>query len=304
MIDNESKNILMLGLPESGKTTFLAAFSHYIGAEIPGRNLIQYKLSSNTTYITSIVQSWLKGAHIERTKVTASQNSNTMADIYIENKLSKKRATLHIPDFYGETFQTQFLTREIEVDYIKQIKELAGILLFVHPEKIKDPVLIEDIQIAYRVEEMINNADVESRSSNQPPEKSTQTEPFNLEEVPTQVVIVDLLESHLEYTSQRPVNIAVIVSAWDIVSEKHESMSPLKWLEKMLPLLYQFLTSNTERIKLKCIGISAQGGNIEDNAVVKRLTDIDEPAERIIVHEDETVHHNIASPVEWILEQC
>jgi hypothetical protein len=305
----DAKNILMLGLPETGKTSYLAAFVYYVDSTIVEKSLTQYQLSSNSTYITSIVQAWLMGNPQERTKVTATKNSKTEADIFLEEAKSQNKFTLHIPDFYGETFEMQFTDRYLELNYIEQIKASSGILLFIHPEKIKDATLIEDIVSAQSVAEALNKMHADqsiNESSIKLPSQEEVTvfaEPFKREEIPTQVVIVDLLEAHLEYLTKMPLNLAIIVSAWDVIKKDAPDLSPLRWIEKALPLLYQFLASNPEKINFNCFGVSALGGDIEVPEVAAKLKELTEPGDRILVQENDVTHKNIASPIEWILEQ-
>ena len=311
---DEHNKILLLGLPETGKTSFLSAFLHYIDAPIDGKNLRQYKLSSNTTYVTAIVQDWLSGKKPERTKVTMTKNANTEANIYIEDQATGQKFTLHIPDFYGEIFENQFFDRQIEIEYIEQIKDSCGILLFIHPERINEPTLIEDVIVAHKFADLINaNFETEETAVEKPllsdddnVDLSNETDlaqPFNIEESPTQLVLVDLLEAHLEYLSKLPMNLSLIISAWDVIQKDCPDLSPVKWVEKTLPLLYQFLLANNNKIKFKGFGISAVGGNIEDPIERQRLIGLDEPSERITVQDEDTINKNIASPIEWILKE-
>lgn len=126
---------------------------------------------------------------------------------------------------------------------------------------------------------------------------------FKVDECPTQVVLTDLLANHLEFNDQAQLNVAVVVSAWETVVKK-ENHTPEKWLEINLPLLYQYLNCNFEQIKYKVFGISAQGGDIEDEKDKLRLQDCDEPAEKVIVQVgNEPNKKNICLPIEWIIEQ-
>lgn len=305
-----------MGLPETGKTSFLAAFSFYLESEMPEKKLKEYQLSSNTTYITGIRQKWLRAEAQERTKVTATLNPKTEADIFIEN-LTGARFTLHIPDFFGETFENQFIDRNIELDYLDHLRTSSGILLFIHPEKVKMPILIEDLLLAHKVEQAINNevsaSDVDSGSprTDDMPVAIEKTEeiheifeaaPFREEDCPTQVILVDLLESHLEYTTQNTLKLSVIISAWDTVKLDDKSISPSKWLEVTMPLLSQYLQANSQRLDTKIFGVSAQGGSFEKKEQVEQLTSLDNPMERVIIQEGDSEHKNIAAPIEWILD--
>lgn len=296
--------IILLGLPESGKTSFLAALSYYSDSSVETKNLRQYQLSSNTTYTTSLVQNWLKGQKQERTKIATSTSSDTIVELYLEEISTGEKFILHVPDYYGESFENQFNDRLIEIDYLNQIKQAEGMILFINPEKVKEATLIEDIQIANKIRDKINlNFPLETPEDPNALDKNEAIEPFNVEESPTQVVIVDLLEMNLFYLDKLPIRLSVVISAWDIILKDMPDLTPMKWIEKTLPLLYQFLVSNSERILFKVFGISALGGNIENEAELQDLMALPEPAKRIIVQEETNKNHNIASPIEWILNQ-
>lgn len=301
----------MLGLPESGKTSFLAAFVYYIDAEIEEKRLTQSSLSSNTSYISMIRQSWLKVNKPERTKTSASRNKNTTAEVYLLDKITRENITLLIHDNFGEAYESQFIHRFLDSDYVDMIRDSSGMILFIHPETIKYPTLIEDLQPAFNMEEEVNNmfegdeeGGLESPPQNRADESSVeQIAPFQIEETPTAVVLVDILDANISFVRQKPVDLAVVISAWDVVSASPEEISPLKWIELNLPLLYQYLVSNREIINFKTFGISAVGGDLSNMEVAEALRKLNEPMDRVIIVEDETTHKNIASPLEWIVNQ-
>lgn len=308
-----SKKILMLGLPETGKTSFLAAFMHFVETPSENKRFFQHKLSPNAAYLTSIVQNWLKGNKPERTKITATKNSSTVAEIFLQDKNSGEQFTLYIPDFFGETFENQFFDRHIEIEYLEQIRTSSGVLLFIHPERIKLPLLIEDIQLGRKTADLIDaEFENEGKSEGMEGENSKvaevqvqvlqEVEPFKVEESPTQLIIVDLLESHLEFSIMKPMGLALVISAWDVVRKDNPDISPLKWVEINMPLLYQFLSANEEAFRYKTFGISAEGGDLKNADEFERLTGLNHPSERIVVQEGETVTNNITSPIEWLIK--
>lgn len=316
---DETNKILMFGLPESGKTSFLAALAHYVRSQVEGKELNEYKLSSNTAYLNAILEPWLLGKKQERTKIVAATESNTLAELYLEKIHSQEKLTLHIPDFFGEIFENQFIDRLVELTYLAQMKSADGLILFIHPDKIKYPVLIEDVVLANQIAGIIdiqtgdgknstidptngNEKKGESGSGNEK-EEPQPAEPFDFDGVPTQVILVDLLEAHLEYRKKSPLTIAVIVSAWDIVKKDMADLTPSEWMKNSMPLLWQYLVASEEKVRFKIFGISALGGDIENHEDLNRLTALGEPAYRVRVQEDQVENHNITLPIEWILNQ-
>lgn len=305
----------MLGLPNAGKTAFLAAFMYYLEAEIDNKNLTQYQLSPDSNYLAYILKEWLEGRVPERTQIISNKLKNKDIDIYLKDTATSLKTTLHIPDFHGEIFENQFADHLVDIEYIDQCTDVNGILLFIHPEKIKEPLLIEDVNSANQLANLIDEGfeeEVKTIEDNDPEspkqiaddhDDSEEISKFKVEDTPTQMVLSDLILSHLELLSSRPLRIAVIVSAWDVVESESIQISPTKWLQITLPLLYQFLVTNDQEIIFKCFGISAQGGNVKDPKIRAELIANPEPATRIYVREGEEKHSNIASPIEWLLKQ-
>ncbi len=86
--------------------------------------------------------------------------------------------------------------------------------------------------------------------------------------------VVELLQALLELRSDNPelVNIRFVLSAWDMVEKDYgKNICPEEFMKKKFPLLYQFVITNTDRIKAEFWGISALGGDLNDQEDVKRL---------------------------------
>jgi hypothetical protein len=95
------------------------------------------------------------------------------------------------------------------------------------------------------------------------------------------------------------VQLAVIVSAWDLVGQS--AGSPSNWLATRLPLLSQYLRANPDRFATRIFGVSAQGGDLTRDG--ERLLLEDVPARRIVVVEDTSETHDLTAPVRWAMGQ-
>jgi hypothetical protein len=123
---------------------------------------------------------------------------------------------------------------------------------------------------------------------------------WDADRVPTQVKLVDLVQALVRPPFSLPhVQLAVIVSAWDLVSDS--APSPASWLATRLPLLHQYLRANPERFATRIFGVSAQGGDLARDG--ERLLQQDVPARRIVVAEDESRSHDLTAPVRWAMGQ-
>ena len=118
---------------------------------------------------------------------------------------------------------------------------------------------------------------------------------------PTQVQLVELLQFAIERSrAKKPIRIAVIISAWDLVESAYpDELGPLRWLAARLSYLDQFLRGNFEDIKFRVYGISAQGGDLRKD--LKKLQEVRFASERIQIQGLDCAPHDISEPVRWAL---
>ncbi|WP_316801593.1 TRAFAC clade GTPase domain-containing protein [Pedobacter frigidisoli] len=282
-----NNQILLLGLPESGKTSFLAAFYHFIDSDVEDKPLSQARYSKNTTYLNYIVSKWLNCELIGRTAESTGASTKEVILHLVDNQ-KKIQFDLNMPDMAGESFVRQYTDRTWEQEYKVQAENSEGSILFINPSKVRAHVLIDEI------------AGVLQAFGDEPEDLAEQVD-FNAEKSPSQVMLVDILAGHAETLFGKLQKIAIVISAWDEQMASHKS--PAKWLEKNMPLLNQYLITNPELFQFKVFGISAQGGSISEAESVLSLRKVPEPAERIIVQEEDKTHKNICAPIEWIINE-
>ncbi len=282
-----SSKKLVIGLPETGKTTFLAALWHVVYEEdVPG-SLRLKELPDLNEHLNKIAQKWINCQPLERTAI----GSEKMVSMKLLETESDIEAQVFFPDMSGESFLNHLKDRQWEKEYDDLVREANGILLFINPEKLIEPIRID--QKEPLIQEISNSQEEESGSTG-----SSDALPWDIEKVPTQVQLVELLQFYMNKPySYRIPRIAVIISAWDLV-QKHRG-SPDLWLRKRLPLLSQYLRANKETFSYKVYGVSAQGGDLKKDG--ERLHKIVKPTERIMVVGDKCNPHDITAPVKWLM---
>lgn len=280
-----NKKIILIGLPATGKTTFLSAFWHSAESQDLANSSIKVEtLDGDMEYINKIADQWLAYSEVERTK---SSKYKEVRLKLIETK-NQQKFEINIPDLSGEIFKEQWENREWTKRYYELVSECDGVLIFLHPNSVKYPDLIEDVN------EVIGSNNEQSDINIPEWDKSQAT---------TQVIYVELIQ-FLKIYLKATLKIALIVSAWDLLSKDTDSevlnsVTPLHWLKMQLPLLYQFLESNKDLIEYKVYGISAQGGDYSKDS--EKLQKIIKPSDRIIVRDDHQTSHDITSPINWLL---
>jgi len=273
---------VMLGLPETGKTTFLAALWQVLRSGDVGEGLELAILHGNREYLNKIADQWSRCEALGRTSLSSPEP----VTLRVRDRDMGELAELAIPDMSGESFEVQWDLRECSLDYARLAEKASGILLFVHPEVTKETDSIA--QANEVLGDWAPEARTEAGCENRP------DLPWEARKVPTQVKMVELLQ-FLALLAPSQLRVAVIVSAWDLVTEHRR---PEEWLERRLPLLHQYLQANQESISWQAYGVSAQGGRLED---ADRLLEEQVAAKRIQIVGPGAAPHDITAPVRWLM---
>ncbi|WP_145114298.1 MULTISPECIES: TRAFAC clade GTPase domain-containing protein [Gimesia] len=275
----------LIGLPESGKTTFLAALWHVLFEKDVDGSLQFANLTGDKTYLNNICKEWVGVQRLERTKL----GMESTALIQLRDPKTELLTDISIPDLSGESFEQQWTERYAEKGYSEIIDQSEGGLLFIHPDIRESELITNASQLANRIKSPESN--VEDNHSNEPIE-------WDPHKSPTQVQLVELLQFISVLNRRSSIRLAVIISAWDRV---HENQSdPDKWLGKRAPLLMQFLQANSEKFECKCFGVSAQGGDIEKNK--DELQSIESPSQRIeLISTGHKKTNDITLPLRWTI---
>ena len=290
------KQFLLVGLPESGKTTFLAALWHAVESDEVEASLRLAGYVGDHKYLNQIRDRWLQGKPVGRTQTGAAKPVR----LQLTAPSTDETLTLDIPDMNGEAFRDQWKDRKWTTEFDALAEQADGVLFFVHPDKIKESREIADIEHAVGDEPEDELApDVEAA------EKPGR--PWSPEDASTQVVAVELLQFLLHRAPpSRPLAVAVVVSAWDLVLPSiydGRPPEPARWVEERLPLLWQFLEANPERLRWAPFGVSAQGGDLESDDFKESLTEILDHARRVqVVSAGGGESHDVAAPLIWLME--
>jgi len=269
----------IMGLPRSGKTTFLAALGHLISAGEVATRLSLYKLEGNNAYLDSITEAWRRCECVPRTSIA----SETKISIHLQDLNTNNRFILDFPDLSGESFEEQFSSRRCKIDYINNYEKEGGILLFINADRCQDGITHLDLYPA------LDTTDVHETSSSE--------QDWSPKFVPEQVRLVDLLQFLLRPPFVRRLRrVAVLISAWDVILDP--DLLPIDWLARELPFLYYFLMNNPELFNFQVFGVSAQGGDIrgEQRAQLARQL----PSQRIQCIGSNAEPHDITAPLIWL----
>lgn len=287
-------NFVIMGLPASGKTTFLAALWHLIESAETDCRLTMDSYKGDLNYLTLISDAWRTFKEVPRT----SQVGNTDVVIHLKDRETGTRGTALFPDLAGETFELQVEERRCRSEFIEQATADDGVLFFVNANTKEDGLTINDLNSRIPAAE-VTSAQEESDSASAT--VSVQQLEWEPKYAPAQVKIVQLLSDFLRppFTYRRR-RLALMISAWDLA--KDQARTPNAWLTANMPLVDQFLRSNPELFEHRVYGVSAQGVELENDEAVDEIADIT-PSKRIQIvgPEIDENGHDLTSPLVWLM---
>jgi hypothetical protein len=281
--------IVVLGLPASGKTTYLAALWHLLQARKVESKLKAPRLrAGEAQHLNDIARRWLAAKKQERTFHT----KNRTVTMEMET-VDGDEFVLGFPDVAGESFAQIWESRECDADLVNSLTA-NGVLLFVHATDINQPNWIADVA---KLSKLLGV----KRQAGEPV-------PWDPRFAPTQVQLVDLLRCLQELPlNAGPRRLAVALSAWDLA--ERENKTPEKYLEMQFPLLHQYLHHGLDPSwAVKVYGVSAQGAEYDGDgkgempsAGAQSMRDVEIPSERIKVVAGESSSHDLTEPLFWLL---
>lgn len=244
----------IIGLPDAGKTTYLAALWHLVTSGEVESSLILDRLDGDVNYLNDMVESWQRCEKVRRT--TSAEDHPII--IHLKTRTSSNQITLNFTDLSGEKFEQQFASRFCSPEYVSEINGEGGLLLFINADRPHKGVTIQDTKGLFEEEATF---DQEEATVSEPMTEDIEWDPKFVSE---QAQLVDLLQC-LQGPPfvQRRRRLAVIISAWDVVTNRDTAE---EWLRHEMPFLWQFLSTNKATFDTKMWGVSAQGGAIENDA--------------------------------------
>jgi len=280
-------NILFIGLPGSGKTTFLAALWHVLNDRSSETSLKLTTPSGDRVYLNRIAKEWRECSQVPRTNLQTEQ----VVVLHLSGE-GFGAFDLSIPDLAGEAFKQQLTDRRMSRHHDAFVQDATGVMLFLHPDEKKGTQLTTALRLEA---ELPGTQNAGAPATNAGSESADNA--WSPELLPTQAKLVELLQFLLERT-ERKLRIAVVVSAWDLVDNLG---TPHEFLGRTLPLLQQFLQTNDDLFGHSVFGISAQGGDITVKAEKQTLLDLDDALKRIKVRQEQQTCQDITKPIAWLL---
>lgn len=314
--------IVVLGLPEAGKSSFIAATSHIVQFnEIPTRLKLD-RLASEDKYLYELRSAWQNCKPFGRT------TGGPVHAITMHLKTDEgTKLSVYLPDVAGEEFEEQWSGREWSAEFTTAVSSASGLLLFINPmtlekplskadaanteEAILDAIGVDDETEAESIQNSVDPSDglntgeaIAREVSSQGAENVAEfVDPkvWSPRDADSQVKIVDVLQSIAMFGEGRQWTLGIVISAWDVVTRDMGDIAPEAWLRKACPLISQYLSSNESSFVVKVFGVSAQGGNPKEDG--DKLRSFDAQSKRVEVIYDDYKGHDLTRVLAWAMDQ-
>lgn len=265
----------MMGLPASGKTTFLVAFT-YMLLEQTEKVCLHMKPQDVQEGLTEEfkkeIERWTNFESLHHTGV--GQIHKMKYTLYDADGV---KYILEVPDRSGETFDAIIRDRYIDENTMDDWLRADEILFFINLERMNvgdQESLLTELSPSMQtlLAEEDESAVLESKTNDSPV-------------LPGQFALVELLQM-LCFIRKCTVDIKFIISAWDRVeayNKGKQSIIPQEVFQEKLSFVYQFLNTNQDYFNVKYWGVSAQGSDLQDSDEIEKMSYAVEAMERVKV---------------------
>jgi hypothetical protein len=288
MSEVRETSILLTGLASAGKSTWLAALWQVFETDGFDSALNQPTFLGDQRYIIELNRAWNECKNLERTPMSSP------GSVAVELKASSgDPVRLHVPDMSGELFREHWANRHWEAEFDHQVQAADGLLLMVSTLT-KEGLMRREANEVEAIE-----AHEESEPEGGTASEAEDPPEWDPKESPSQIKLVEHLQFIALRRSQRPLRVAVMLSAWDQVREAPFEVEPRDWLRREQPLLDQYLAANGDLFPSAIYGVSAQGGDLEKDR--ERLLSMD-PIDRLEVVYGTQNSQDLTLPLAWLVD--
>jgi hypothetical protein len=274
MTTNSQPRLALIGMPQTGKSTFLGAFWGVIQSPLEPA-VREASFAGDRSYIQRLAEQVARGREIDRTGV----DTNEAMAVELEFD-GLGTANVLVPDTSGESLRVLVESQVWHSRLHDACSQATAVALFVHPARVRVPQRVSLLEVAGA-----QDADVHDEA----------VVPFDVHDhACTAAELIDVFENVTELCRERwPIRVALIVSAWDRVDG---DLTPYEWLAARLPGVLSTIESNPELAALEVFGVSAQGGSLDERDELLAKGEI---CDRVYARDRSGLPVSLIAPVRW-----
>lgn len=287
-----TRQLLIAGMPNSGKSTFIAALRYLVTSREVPTVLEQTRLSDNESHFNLLEERWLDAKRVRRTQ----KPTEAWVTLHVRDGETGEEADISIPDLKGERFEQPAASGLCEQGLYNALINADGMVLFTNADASADDLMITDIDDVAAALDDRPAEDIKPQRPAKAQDGAVRFEPY---EMPEESKIVELLQMmNRRPLASRRRRLAIIVSGWDAV-ENVSSSTPEAWMRQNRSMIEQFIRFNPELWENRIYGVSAQGGALPQDK--DRLVAISKPSERIRIVGHDASQHDLTAPIRWLM---
>ncbi|WP_263417859.1 TRAFAC clade GTPase domain-containing protein [Terriglobus albidus] len=273
-------NLLIVGLPDAGKTSYIHAVDDLLQHPHTPDSLRSHALAPDRSYLERDKADFRSGKKLLHTERNLQ---GPVPELWFEDPSTGKRGKLFLPDVSGEVFQDQWVDRKWAKSYSDSLQKLSGILLFLRADlPASNQELLGELAAL--------------------PEVERTAKPFDPRKASAQVQLVDVLQFIAEHSAlpTYPLKLCVMISAWDTVYHpgNMQPKIPSSFLAREWPLLDQYLKTNRRKFESRIFGVSALGGTPKE--LEEHLGELP-PQQRVKIVFGDIESKDLTAPLRWLL---
>lgn len=236
------RSIILLGGPDSGKSNYIGPLWRALDSKSGVLHAV--KQPEDITFVLEITDHIFAGGFVPRTEHSEARRD---FEVVVAEAPGGPEARIVIPDISGELWRSAVLENEIDLDWMNELREADGALLFIRVGSDQD-VRPLDWVTSRRMLEMLGDNDEQG--------------------LPTQIMLCELIR-FLELSlrnrddGERP-RLSVVVTAWDLVDSGMFNKGPLDYLSREYPLLAGRLM-DIQTLDIRVFGLSSVGGDLKND---------------------------------------
>ncbi len=155
-----STQLVIIGLPGAGKTSFLAALWYLVQHKQVEHRLELRDFRGDMKYLNLIADLWAEFEPLPRT----NPNTELTVSMSLSDTATKQNLVLTVPDLSGETFVAQLVGRQFTASYDEFLRRSSGAMVFVSSVDYRKPSRINIAKPLIEETGIVPNGDDENSS--------------------------------------------------------------------------------------------------------------------------------------------